>query len=57
MFLTIVTKKDLKYYYININNMFIKAILIKDIYLILLKDINITIKKILKINKSFYKFK
>jgi len=57
LFLTIVTKKDLKYYYININNMFIKAILIKDIYLILLKDINITIKKILKINKSFYKFK
>jgi len=50
-------REDLKCYYVDINNVFIKATLIKDIYLILPESVNIIIKKVFKINKSLYRLK
>jgi hypothetical protein len=55
--LAIIIIKNLKCYYININNAFIELIMNKKIYIIPLKGVQIPRDTILKILKSLYNLK
>lgn len=50
----IVIFEDLKYYQTNISNVFTELILIKEIYIILLKNIHVLYNKAIRLRRSLY---
>ena len=57
LFLAIVTKRDLKYFYFNIKNTFTKSYLKENIFLVLSKGVTIITSKVLKTLRSLYSLK
>ncbi len=57
IFFVIVILENLKYYQIDVNNIFIKFFLKKKIYIIYLFEVNISLEQYLRIFRSFYNLK
>ena len=57
VFLYLVALEDLKYYQVNINNIFTESTLKEDIYIAILLGIQIERGQTLKIDRNFYKLK